>query len=497
MQGKVAIIGSGFSGLSAACYLAAAGYEVDVYEKNETIGGRARQFETNEGFRFDMGPSWYWMPDVIDDFFRDFDREVSDFYKLTPLNPQFEMVFQKESVCVPAGMKELRQLFEDMEENAGQRFDKFMEAARYKYEVGMKEFVNKPCHSWWEFVSPKIAKSAMKLNLLTDFRKYVRKYFKDSKLVALMEFPVIFLGAAPKDIPAMYSLMNYGGYGLGTWYPEGGFVQVVEAMAKVARGMGVRFHVGQAVRRVLLEGPHAVGIQLDEETIPCDIVVGSADYQHVESLLPPEARNYSMRYWEQKTFAPSCLIFYLGFKRKIDGLKHHTLFFENELDDHVHAIYTDKKWPESPLFYACCPSKTDQNVAPEGCENVFLLMPIATGLDDNDETRERYFNEMIVRLEKHTGQIGLRDDITYKKSYCVRDFMQDYNAYQGNAYGLANTLKQTAVWKPAVRNKQVDNLFYTGQLTVPGPGVPPAIISGKIIAQEIIKNKDLRYEKIV
>ncbi|TDS17412.1 phytoene desaturase family protein [Sphingobacterium paludis] len=497
MQGKVAIIGSGFSGLSAACYLAAAGYEVEVYEKNETIGGRARQFETKEGFRFDMGPSWYWMPDVIADFFQDFGHNVADFYKLTSLNPQFEMVFEKESLSVPEGLGELRKLFEATEEGAGSRFDTFMEAARYKYEVGMKDFVTKPCHSWWEFVSPKIAKSAMKLNLLTDFRKYVRQYFKNPKLVALMEFPVIFLGAAPKDIPAMYSLMNYGGYGLGTWYPEGGFVQVVEAMAKLARGLGVRFHLGQAVRRILLEGSHVVGIQLDEETVICDAVVGSADYQHVESLLPAEARNYSAYYWEKKTFAPSCLIFYLGFKRKIKGLKHHTLFFEHELESHVHAIYTDKKWPENPLFYACCPSKTDQHVAPDGCENVFLLMPIATGLDDRDETREQYFHQMITRLEKHTGEEGLLNDVVYKRSYCVRDFVQDYNAYQGNAYGLANTLKQTAVWKPAVRNKKVNNLFYTGQLTVPGPGVPPAIISGKIIAQEIIKNKELRHEKIV
>jgi len=497
MANKVIIIGSGFSGLSAACYLAAAGYEVEVFEKNAQLGGRARQFTTSDGFRFDMGPSWYWMPDVMEDFFRDFDQRVDDFYSLLPLNPQFEMVFAEESVAVPAGMPELRSLFEEIEPGAGQQFDRFMEAARFKYEVGMKDFVTKPCHSWWEFVDVKIVKSALKLNLLTDFRKYVRQYFKDPRLVALMEFPVIFLGAAPKDIPAMYSLMNYGGYGLGTWYPEGGFVKIIEAMVSVAKNLGVTFHVQRPVKRILLEAGRAVGVRLDDETHYCDIVVGSADYQHVESLLPMGARNYPLSYWEKRTFAPSCLIFYLGFQTKIDGLKHHTLFFENELEGHVADIYTHKKWPEQPLFYVCCPSKTDANVAPEGCENVFLLMPIATGLADGEEVREEYFRQMMARLEKHTGNRNLADSIIYKRSYCVQDFVQDYNAYEGNAYGLANTLKQTAVWKPSIRNKKVENLFYTGQLTVPGPGVPPAIISGKIIAQEVIGKKDFSHEEIV
>ncbi|GHE23345.1 phytoene desaturase family protein [Sphingobacterium griseoflavum] len=497
MKNKVAIIGSGFSGLSAACYLAAAGFEVEVFEKNAQFGGRARQFTTEGGFRFDMGPSWYWMPDVMVDFFRDFDLRVDDYYTLTPLNPQFEMVFARDSVCVPSGMDELRMLFEEIEPGAGQKFDRFMEAARFKYEVGMKDFVTKPCHSWWEFVDLKIVKSAIKLNLLTDFRSYVRQYFKDPRLVALMEFPVIFLGAAPKDIPAMYSLMNYGGYGLGTWYPEGGFVQVVEAMVKVAKNLGVRFHANRPVRRILLEDGRASGIVLDDETVYCDKVVGSADYQHVESLLPKDLQNYLPTYWQQRTFAPSCLIFYLGFNTQIDGLKHHTLFFEHELEGHVADIYSHKKWPEKPLFYVCCPSKTDSQVAPAGCENVFLLMPIATGLEDGDAVREHYFQQMMTRLEKHTGRKGLAQHIIYKRSYCVQDFMQDYNAYQGNAYGLANTLKQTAVWKPSIRNKKVKNLFYTGQLTVPGPGVPPAIISGKIVAQEIINYKEFGYEKIV
>ncbi|KKX47762.1 hypothetical protein L950_0224750 [Sphingobacterium sp. IITKGP-BTPF85] len=200
-------------------------------------------------------------------------------------------------------------------------------------------------------------------------------------------------------------------------------------------------------------------------------------------------RNYSEEYWKNRVFAPSSLIYYLGINQTLPNLKHHTLFFEHDLDEHIDCIYEDKKWPEKPLFYVCCPSKTDQGVAPEGKENVFLLMPLATGINDEEAVREKYLVAMLKRLENHLGISDLMTMIEYKRSYCVQDFISDYNAYDGNAYGLANTLGQTAVLKPKIRNKKIKNLFYTGQLTVPGPGVPPSIISGKIVSNEIINAK--------
>lgn len=488
MRKKIAIIGSGFSGLSAAAYSAKEGHEVHVFEKNSEAGGRARKFVTDNGYTFDMGPSWYWMPDIIESFFEDFGKKTSDFFQLVPLDPQFEMVFSESKMNIPHSYTEMRDLFEKTEKGSGKKLDEFMEDARYKYEVGMKEFVNKPCHSWFEFVSPKIAKSALKLDLLTNFKKFVRKYFKNPKLITLMEFPVIFLGAAPKDIPALYSLMNYGGYKLGTWYPMGGFSKVIEAMKTVAENQGVKFHFNANVEKIIVKNNKVTSLLINGKEIDFDTIIASSDYHHTESkLLPEEFRNYKESYWEKLTFAPSCLIYYLGFKEKIPNLKHHTLFFENDLDLHTTEIYDDKKWPTKPLFYACCPSKTDPNVAPEHCENVFLLMPVATGIEDSEMEREKYFLEMIVRLEKHTGITNLLSKIDYKKSYCIKDFKEDYNAYEGNAYGLANTLSQTAVLKPSLRNKKVKNLFYTGQLTVPGPGVPPSIISGKIAAIEATK----------
>ncbi|MBE8721143.1 phytoene desaturase family protein [Sphingobacterium pedocola] len=482
---KIAIIGSGFSGISAAAYAAKEGHEVHVYEKNGSFGGRARQFKTDEGYTFDMGPSWYWMPDIIDNFFQDFGRSAADFYTLVSLNPQFEMVFADEVIALPEDYDEMRALFERIEAGAAIQLDRFMTDAKYKYEVGMMDFVNKPCHSWFEFVSLKIAKSALRLDLLSDFSQFVRKYFTDPKLVTLMEFPVIFLGAMPDNIPALYSLMNYGGYKLGTWYPMGGFVRVIEAMMAVAKDLGVVFHAHAEVQQIVVEDKYAKAIQIGGNQIEVDAIIASSDYHHSEQLLERKYRNYNEKYWESRTFAPSCLIYYLGFNRTIPNLKHHTLFFEHDLYQQAKEIYEDKKWPSAPLFYTCCPSKTDADVAPEGHENVFMLMPIATGLDDNENRREAYFKQMIVRLEKHTHTTGLLAQITYKKSFCIADFMTDYHAFKGNAYGLANTLRQTAVFKPSVRNRKVKNLFYTGQLTVPGPGVPPSIISGKIVAHEV------------
>lgn len=485
---KIAIIGSGFSGLSAAAYSAKQGHEVHVFEKNSGLGGRARKFTTENGYVFDMGPSWYWMPDIIENFFTDFDKKTSDYFKLVPLNPQFEMVFSDGNMQIPHDYNEMKNLFETTEKGAGKRLDDFMNDAQYKYEVGMKEFVNKPCHSWFEFVSPKIAKSALKLDLLSNFHRFVRKYFKDPKLIMLMEFPVIFLGAAPKDIPALYSLMNYGGYKLGTWYPMGGFSKIIDGMADVAKEQGVHFHVNSNIDAIKINKNKATAVSVNGKDIEFDSVIASSDYHHTENnLIAKEYRNYTEDYWKKRTFAPSCLIYYLGFKEKIPNLKHHTLFFENDLDLHTTEIYDDKKWPTKPLFYVCCPSKTDENVAPENCENVFLLMPVATGLNDSEDVREKYFQEMINRLEKHTGSTDLESKLEYKKSYCIKDFKEDYNAYEGNAYGLANTLSQTAVLKPSLKNKKVNNLFYTGQLTVPGPGVPPSIISGKIAAIEANK----------
>ena len=495
---KIAIIGSGFSGLSAACYLSKEGHQVEIFEKNAEVGGRARQKITDCGFVFDMGPSWYWMPDVFERFFSDFGYKVEDLYQLTLLNPSFDIVFSgNELLSVPASFEELKATFEELEPGSALKLVQFMEDAEFKYQVGMMKLVYKPGLSVLEFVDLDLIKGVFQLEVFTAFSKHVRKYFKHPKLVALMEFPVLFLGAMPKDTPALYSLMNYAGLKLGTWYPQGGFGKVVSSMEGIARKQGVKFHLSSPVDKINVANLCVKGIKVKGLDIDFDAVISSADYQHTDQvLLEPAYRNYKSDYWETKVFAPSCLIFYIGLSKKISSISHHTLFFEEDLDKHAIEIYKHPKWPTAPLFYVCCPSKTDSTVAPEGCENLFLLMPIATDLEDSVLLRKQYFDIMLARLEKQVGE-EVAPYIIYNESYCVEDFKLDYNSYKGNAYGLANTLMQTANLKPKIKSKKVKNLFYTGQLTVPGPGVPPSIISGKLAAEQVFKNIKAKYETAV
>jgi len=484
---KTAVIGAGFAGLSAAAYLSAAGLSVDVFEKNEQTGGRARQLLTDNGYRFDMGPSWYWMPDVFQKFFHDFGSSAEQWYELTRLDPAFRVVFGPDEVLdIPAGYTALRELFDSLEKGGADRLDQFLDQAEYKYRVGMDKLVYKPGLSLWEFADKDLLKGVFRLQVFTSFSKHVRKYFWHPKLIALMEFPVLFLGAAPEDTPALYSLMNYAGLKLGTWYPKGGFGTVTEAMKRIAADQGTRFFTGEAVDEITIEHRLATGIISGNKKGDYDGVIAAVDYHHVESrLIRQGSRNYDEPYWEKRVMAPSALVFYLGVTRKVERLLHHTLFFDRDLQQHAHEIYKHPEWPSNPLFYVCCPSKTDDGVAPEGHENIFILVPLAPGLKDDEEVRERYYHAILERLENFTG-VPIRSALDYKKSFCISDFTADYNAYKGNAYGLANTLNQTAHLKPSIRNKAVHNLFYAGQLTVPGPGVPPAIISGKIAAAQLI-----------
>ncbi len=484
---RIAIIGSGFSGLSSACYLSKAGHEVHIYEKNAASGGRARQLKTDNGYTFDMGPSWYWMPDVFERFFSDFNISVQDEYKLKLLDPSFDIVFKDGPMHVPSDYAELKDLFESIEQGSSSKLDDFMSDARFKYEVGMRKLVHKPGLSLLEFADIDLIKGVLRLDVFSSFSKHVKNYFQHPKLVALMEFPVLFLGAMPRDTPALYSLMNYAGLTLGTWYPEGGFGGVIKAMQKLAERQGCECYFNSAVSKIVIENKKVKGLIVNNKRVEYDAVIASADYHHVEeNLLDKEYRNYDENYWSKKTFAPSCLIFYLGVSKEIKNLVHHTLFFEEDLEQHSIDIYKDPKWPAKPLFYACCTSKSDNTVMPAGHENLFLLMPLAPGLEDTEHLRKKYFNKMIERLEYHTGE-DIKGFVDYEKSYCIKDFISDYNSYKGNAYGLANTLLQTANLKPKIINKKVSNLFYTGQLTVPGPGVPPALISGKVASELVLK----------
>ena len=484
---KVVVIGAGFAGLSAATTLADEGYEVTILEKNDTPGGRARSFKA-EGFTFDMGPSWYWMPDVFERYFQKFGKSTADYYELTRLDPSYTVIFgENDFMDIPADFGELGALFERLEAGSKEKLIQFVKEAEYKYEVGINQLVYKPGRSLSEFLSLRLLLDILKCDVFVSINKHIRKFFKNEKLIELMEFPVLFLGALPENTPALYSLMNYADIKLGTWYPKGGMYKIVEGMVSLAESKGVNIRCNQEVREIVIKDKKAVQVLTADHSFPADAVVGGADYHHIESrLLPLASRSYDEKYWDGRVMAPSCLIYYLGINKRLQNLHHHNLFFDEDFGPHAIEIYESKKWPEKPLFYVCAPSITDQTVAPEGCENLFILIPVATGLEDSESIREKYYDLVMERLERLTKQ-NIRNAVVYKKTFAHNDFIEAYHAYKGNGYGLANTLKQTAILKPSLKSKKVKNLFYTGQLTVPGPGVPPSLISGQVVAGEVIK----------
>ena len=484
MKNKIAIIGSGFSALSAACYLAKDGFNVSVFEKNDTVGGRCRQFK-KDGFTFDMGPSWYWMPDIFDKFFNDFDKKTSDFYQLDKLSPAYKIFFNDEVITIGDTMEKICEEFERIEKGSSIPLKKFINKAADNYNIAINKIVLKPGVSPLELVTKDT------VTRLDQFFKTissdVRRQFKNPKLISTLEFPVLFLGAKPSNTPSFYSFMNYADFGLGTWHPKGGMYQIILAMRQLAEELGVTINVNSNVTNINVENSTSTSITVNGKTLKFDVVLSGADYHHSETLLDRKYRQYSEKYWNNKTFAPSSLLFYVGFDKKLKNVNHHNLFFDTNFETHAEDIYDNPKWPKEPLFYANFPSVTDNSMAPNGKENGFFLIPIAPNLEDTPQLREQYFDIIMSRFEKLTQQ-DVKNSIIFKESFCVKDFIEAYNSYKGNAYGMANTLTQTAFLRPNLKSKKVNNLYFTGQLTVPGPGVPPALISGKLVAELIQKH---------
>ncbi|MDY0987661.1 oleate hydratase [Flavobacterium sp. CFBP9031] len=485
MRKTIQIIGSGFSSLAAACYLAQQGNKVTVYEKNSTIGGRARQFK-EDGFTFDMGPSWYWMPDVFERFFQDFNKKTSDYYELIKLNPAYRVYFGMDDfISIYDNLEEIKYTFETIEKGSGQKLQSFIDQAKSNYDIAIKDLVYRPGVSPLELITKE---TALKLNqFFKNVSTDIRKNFKNERLIQILEFPVLFLGAKPTKTPSFYNFMNYADFGLGTWHPKTGMFDVIRGIEKLALELGVTIKTNSPIDKIIVENKIAKGIVINGETLKADIVLSGADYHHSEILLEKEHRMYSEKYWESRVFAPSSLLFFVGFNKKIENISHHALFFDVDFNQHAADIYDNPKWPDAPLFYANFPSKTDVTAAPNGMESGFFLIPLAPGIEDNEALREEYFEKIITRFEELTQQ-KIKNSIIFKRSFCKNDFVSDYNAYKGNAYGMANTLLQTAFLRPKLKSKKVKNLYFTGQLTVPGPGVPPALISGKLAAELIQKS---------
>jgi phytoene desaturase len=496
---KVVVIGAGFAGLSAACHLAKGGADVTVVERHEGPGGRARLWET-DGFRFDMGPSWYWMPDVFERFFRAFGSEVSAHYTLKRLDPSYRIVWPGGAAWdLPAGVEPLKAFFEAQDPGAGAALDRFLRETGHIYQTAMAGPLFRPSLSFSEFADPRLLGEAARLRLFQTMATYARRFFPDPKLARAVEWPVLFLGAPATGTSALYSLMSYADMALGTWWPMGGMIRIIEGIRAVAEGLGVQFRFSERVEEIAVaaggggrSGDGVTGVRTDRGFIPADAVLASADYHHVEQALlrDPAHRQHDAKYWATRTLSPSSLLFYLGVRGDLGPLPHHTLFFDEDMDRHMDAVYRSPRWPDAPLFYVSNPSVTDPSLAPEGSSNVFILVPLAPGLEDSDAERERIFATVLRRMEAH-GVPKLEGRIVVKRSYAMRDFVDDYGALRGNAYGMANTLRQTGPLRPKLRSTRVRGLYFAGQLTVPGPGMPPSLISGELAASVLLRDAGL------
>ncbi|NUE01027.1 phytoene desaturase [Halorubraceae archaeon YAN] len=483
----VVVIGGGFGGLSTACYLADAGANVTVVEKNEQLGGRASRL-VSDGFRFDMGPSWYLMPDVFERFFGHFDRDVSDYYTLSRLDPHYRIFFKDgDQVDLVPDLEQNKQLFESYESGAAEELERYLEKSQRNYEIGMEHFVYTDRPRLRDYMDLDVLRHSWGLSLIGSMQGHVEDYFEHPKLQQIMQYTLVFLGGSPTNTPALYNLMSHVDFNMGVYYPDGGIGAVVDGIVELGSELGVEYVTDQPVTEIAgKRGGFAVRTEHGEEYL-CDLVVSDADYAHTEQeMLPPEKRQYSQEYWDSRTYAPSAFLIYLGVEGDVEPLAHHTLVIPTDWEPHFEEIFENPAWPDDPAYYLCVPSKTDDTVAPEGHSNLFALVPIAPDLEDTPEIREQYRELVLDDIAENTG-VSLHDRIVFEKVFSVDDFTDRYNSMQGTALGMAHTLRQTALFRPPHRSKKVDGLYFTGSYTTPGIGVPMCLISGQITAEEIVK----------
>lgn len=485
MKKKVVVIGAGISGLAASALLAHSGkFDVTVLEKNSGPGGRARQFKEN-GFIFDLGPSWYMMHEVFERFFSIFGKTSSDYYSLKRLDPVYKIFFDSNnSLSIPDSVEKLMDIFENYEKGAGENLKKYLTKSKQKYEIAVDKFLYKNYLSVKDIASLDLLKNLIRLNIFGNYHNEVSKYFKNEYLQKILEWEVTFIGASPYNVPAMYSLMTHVAINLGVYHPDGGMYSLIIGLEKLAKENNVKFIYDADVTSI---SDDARIVTTNQESFNADIVLSTADYYHTETQLISKGKmSYTKRYWEKKVLSPSTLLFFLGINKRLNNFEHHNYLFDENWEKHFEDIYNQPKWPNNPMMYISNPNKTDKFASPEGQENLFVLIPIAPGIEDNEEIRKKYLKYAINKIQK-INNTDIKSNIVYSRSYCIKDFENEYYAYKGHAFGLANTLFQTAIFRPSMRSKKIKNLFYAGCMTNPGVGLPTSLISGQVASDLIIK----------
>lgn len=486
---SVAVVGGGFGGLAAACYLAQAGADVELVEKNERLGGRASLLET-DGFRFDMGPSWYLMPDVFERFFNQFDRDVTEYYTLDQLDPHYRIFFKDgDQVDITPDREQVIETFESYEQGAGDALREYLETSEQHYSVAMENFVYEDRPRLRDWIDRDVMSAApIGFQLLGTMDDYVAGYFDHPKLQQIMQYTLVFLGGAPKNTPALYNMMSHVDFNMGVWYPEGGIAGVVDAISDLASELGVTTTLDTEISEITRQRDGFRLEAVDGERFHPDIVVSDADYAHTEQdLLSSPERQYDAEYWDERTYAPSAFLMYLGVEGDVESLSHHTLVLPTDWDYHFDQIFDDPAWPDDPAYYLCVPSKTDDTVAPDGHSALFVLVPIAAGLQDTTDIREEYRDFVLRDIAANTG-VDLHDRIVCEEIFSIEDFASAYNSWNGTALGLAHTLRQTALFRPPHRSDAVDGLYFAGGYTTPGIGMPMCLISGEHAASAVIED---------
>ena len=484
----VVVIGGGFGGLAAAALLAKDGKRVVVIEKNKLMGGRANLLKA-KGFQFDMGPSWYMMPDVFEKFFAEFDKKPSDYLDLVKLDPQYRIIFpDKTHVDMRPDLKHNKAVFEKIEKGAGKRLQDYLDEARIKYELSVRTVLYKNVDSIFDFFSWDLLKNGRMLRPFDSMQNYVAEFFKSEKLQQIIQFTLVFLGGAPHNMPALYSLISHVDFTMHTSYPMGGMFKVVEAFVKVGKKHGVEYLPETPALALITKDGKITGVRTKNGVIHCNAVVANADMAHLEKLLDdPSLRMYDEKYWQSRVFAPSAFLMYLGVKGSVPELQHHNIFFGKNWIEHFREIFEKPSWPKDPSIYLNVPSITDPAVAPKGHHTIMILVPVACGLDETAASKEEYGEYILQYLEEKAG-IKLKKKIVYKSIFSVTDFQSAYNSYAGNALGgVAHTLMQTGPFRPPNKHKKIKNLFFSGAGTVPGIGVPSAIISGHLVRDRVAK----------
>ncbi len=487
---SVVVVGGGFGGLSAACYLARAGADVELIEKNAQLGGRASRLEMN-GFRFDMGPSWYLMPDVFERFFGHFDREVGEYYALDRLDPHYRIFFKDDDrVDITPNREQVIETFESYEPGAGDALREYLATSEEQYSIAMENFVYEDRPRLRDWIDRDVMNAAsIGFQLLGTMDEYVADYFDHPKLQQIMQYTLVFLGGAPKNTPALYNMMSHVDFNMGVWYPEGGIGRVVDSIADLATELGVTATLETEISEITRKQERFRLEAIGGDVFTSDIVVSGADYAHTEQeLLPSRARQYDAEYWNERTYAPSAFLMYLGIEGHVDPLAHHTLVLPTDWNQHFEQIFDSPTWPDDPAYYLCAPSKTDDGVAPDGHSALFVLVPIAAGLKDTTDIREQYRDFVLDDIAENTGA-DLHDRIVCEELFCIEDFISTYNSWNGTALGLAHTLRQTALFRPPHRSAAVDGLYFAGGYTTPGIGMPMCLISGEHAADAVIEDR--------